>query len=171
MYHSRPLFLCFHLFNIVESKQMFNIIFANDKIWTTDLWQQRRLLYQLSLSQITSLCREEAKVKKKVVGRNGPFLNWPILASFCLFSFFSHYNFNTNWKKRRWCAWDLNLGPQDGRRKQNHGAMMATHVMAQFLNWMEIEDRKEVMCSKQTCEGNICKKQLKTSATKLGHFW
>ena len=38
--------------------------------------------------------------------------NGPIPASFCLFSFFS-YNFNTNWKKRRWCAWDLNPGPQE----------------------------------------------------------
>ena len=26
------------------------------------------------------------------------FLNGPIPASFCIFSFFSHYNFNTNWK-------------------------------------------------------------------------
>ena len=45
---------------------------------------------------------------------------------FCLFSFFSHYNFNTNWKKHRWCAWDSNPGPQDGRRRQNQGAMAAT---------------------------------------------
>ena len=28
--------------------------------------------------------------------------------------------------KRRWCAWDLNLGPQDGRHRRNHGAMAAT---------------------------------------------
>ena len=34
----------------------------------------------------------------------------PIPASFCLFSSFSCYNFNTNWKKHRWCAWDLNPG-------------------------------------------------------------
>ena len=47
---------------------------------------------------------------------------------FCLFLFFSRYNFNTNWKKRRWCAWDLNLGPQDGRHRQNHGAMAATQL-------------------------------------------
>ena len=53
--------------------------------------------------------------------------NGPFLASFCLFSFFS-YNFNTNWKKRRWCAWDLNPGPQDGRRRRNHWAMAATNV-------------------------------------------
>ena len=29
---------------------------------------------------------------------------------------------------RRWCAWDSNPGPQDGRRRQNHGAMAATHI-------------------------------------------
>ena len=41
------------------------------------------------------------------------FKNGPMQASFCLFSSFSHYNFNnTNWKKRRWCAWDLNPRPQ-----------------------------------------------------------
>ena len=54
------------------------------------------------------------------------FLNGSIPASFCLFSFFSHYNFNTIWKKHRWCAWDSNLGLQDGRHRQNHGAMAAT---------------------------------------------
>ena len=41
----------------------------------------------------------------------------------CLFSFFSCYNFNTNWKKHRWCAWDSNPGLQDGRRRRNHRAM------------------------------------------------
>ena len=55
------------------------------------------------------------------------FKNGPIPATFCLFSFFSCYNFNTNWKKNRWCAWDSNQGLQDGRRRQNHGAMVATH--------------------------------------------
>ena len=45
---------------------------------------------------------------------------------FVLFSFFSHHNFNTNLKKHRWCAWDSNPGPQDGRHRQNHGAMAAT---------------------------------------------
>ena len=55
------------------------------------------------------------------------FKNEPILASLFIFVFFSHYNFNnTNWKKSRWCAWDLKLGPQDGRRRQSHGAMAAT---------------------------------------------
>ena len=52
----------------------------------------------------------------------------PIPASFCLFSFFSNSNDNlnnTNWKKRRWCAWDSNPGPQDGRRRWNHWAMAA----------------------------------------------
>ena len=39
---------------------------------------------------------------------------------------FSHYNFNnTNWKKHTLCAWDSNLGPQDGRRRRNHESMAA----------------------------------------------
>ena len=54
------------------------------------------------------------------------FKNGPFPASFCVFSSFSRYNFNTNWKKRRWCAWNSNPGPQDGRRRQNHGAMADT---------------------------------------------
>ena len=32
-------------------------------------------------------------------------------------------------KKHRWCAWDSNPGPQDGRRRRNHGAMVATHLL------------------------------------------
>ena len=52
--------------------------------------------------------------------------SWPL---FVYFSFFSGYNFNnTNWKKCRWCAWDSNPGPQDGRRRRNHGAMVATFL-------------------------------------------
>ena len=58
------------------------------------------------------------------------FLNGPIPASFLFIFVFSHYNFNTNWKKRRWCAWDSKPGPQDGRRRQNHRAMAATQQMS-----------------------------------------
>ena len=36
-------------------------------------------------------------------------------------------------KKQWWCAWDSNLGPQDGRRRQNHGAMAATPVHQQLF--------------------------------------
>ena len=49
------------------------------------------------------------------------------------FSLFSQYNFNNrNIKKRRWCACDSNPGPQDGRRRQNHRAMAATHFEKYF---------------------------------------
>ena len=40
--HSQPLFIYFSLFNTVDSKQMFNINFADD------LWYWKRPLYQLS---------------------------------------------------------------------------------------------------------------------------
>ena len=46
---------------------------------------------------------------------------------FCLFSFFSRYNFNTNWKKCRWYAWDSNPGPQDGRRIRNLYFLTRSH--------------------------------------------
>ena len=69
--------------------------------------------------------------------------NGPIPASFCLFSLFSRYNFNnTNWKKRRWCAWDSNPGPQDGRCRRKQGAMAATlgHLFAiDFILKMSIK--------------------------------
>ena len=48
---------------------------------------------------------------------------------FRLFSSFSHSNYNSNntyWKKRCQCARTSNLGPQDGRRRQNHRAIAAT---------------------------------------------
>ena len=35
-------------------------------------------------------------------------------------------------KKRRWCAWDSNLGLQNGRRRQNHRAMAATQSLTKF---------------------------------------
>ena len=62
------------------------------------------------------------------------FSNVPIQASFCLFSSFSHYNFNnTNWKKHRWCAWESNPRPKDGKRRQYHGAMAAANSYDRFL--------------------------------------
>ena len=43
------------------------------------------------------------------------FKNWPNPASFCLFSSFSTLHKSINCWKRRWCAWYLNSGCQDGR--------------------------------------------------------
>ena len=42
-----------------------------------------------------------------------------------IFVFSTCYNLNSNWKKRRWCAWDLNPGRQDGRHKRIHWATAA----------------------------------------------
>ena len=52
-----------------------------------------------------------------------------------LFDYFVLITFNFNWqiyslnylkwKKRKWCAWDLNPGWQVGRRRQIHWAMVA----------------------------------------------
>ena len=41
-----------------------------------------------------------------------------------IFVFSTCYNLisNLNWKKRRWCAWYLNLGQQDGRHERIHWA-------------------------------------------------
>ena len=62
-------------------------------------------------------------------------INGPIPASFCIFLLFPHYNFNnTNWEKHKWCPWDLNPGPQDGRRRRHHGAMAATSFLLVCTN-------------------------------------
>ena len=61
---------------------------------------------------------------------------------FCLFSLFSRNNFNTNWKKLRWCAWDSNPGPQDGRRRRNHGAMAATLSKYNFFTEKMLSSNK-----------------------------
>ena len=49
---------------------------------------------------------------------------------FRLFSSFSHHNSIINWKTRRWCAWELNPGLLDGRRRRNHWAMAAAQHWA-----------------------------------------
>ena len=57
------------------------------------------------------------------------FLNGPIPASFFIFHYFLiTISIIQIEKKCRWCAWDLNPGPQDDRRRQNHGAMAATQA-------------------------------------------
>ena len=41
-------------------------------------------------------------------------------------------------KKRRWSAWKSNPGPQDGRRRRNHGAMAATlyfYLLRSVINY------------------------------------
>ena len=58
--------------------------------------------YLLFLSFMTNQPRHINTTRK--------FFNGAIHASFCLFLLFSHHNSITNWKKRRCCAWDSNLG-------------------------------------------------------------
>ena len=53
----------------------------------------------------------------------------PIPASFLFIFVLFTSQINYKLKKRRWSAWDSNLGPQDGRRRLNHGAMVATLSM------------------------------------------
>ena len=66
------------------------------------------------------------------------FKNGPIPAPFCLFLSFSHHNFNnSNSKKHRWCAWDSNPRPQDGRRRRYHGAM-ATALQPKLLGGRKV---------------------------------
>ena len=55
----------------------------------------------------------------------------------CLFLYFSHYNFNhTNWRKHSWCAWYLNPGLQDGRRRQNNGIFILNYFDLLLRKWV-----------------------------------
>ena len=63
----------------------------------------------------------------------------------------SNINFNnTNWKKSRWCAWDLNLGPQDGVHRHNHRAMAA----AQYFLYLKLI-LPRFMCPSSSCNFNL----------------
>ena len=80
--------------------QVQHLRFLHDCIWfiwfdtiiclsnlSCELWNRKLKINQLFFKKMTPCIAWETLLK-----------NWPILASFCLFSFFSHYNFNTNWK-------------------------------------------------------------------------
>ena len=62
------------------------------------------------------------------------FLKWanPGLFLFIFVNFLDTISIK-NGKKHSWCAWDSNPGPQDGRRRQNHGAM-AARVKKMFVH-------------------------------------
>ena len=47
------------------------------------------------------------------------FFKWAFLFIFVLFT--SQFNYKLS--KCRWCAWDSNQWPKDGRHRQNHGAI------------------------------------------------
>ena len=48
-------------------------------------------------------------------------------------SFLTTISLRPKWKKHRWSDLDSNLGPQDGRRRRNHGAMSAALSLLNFF--------------------------------------
>ena len=48
--------------------------------------------------------------------------NGQIPASFLFIFVLFSLHFQNKLKKHRWCAWDSNPEPQDGRHRRNHGA-------------------------------------------------
>ena len=68
-----------------------------------------------------------AKIKITLFTRSIVFFKYrPVPASFSFIFVLFTPQINYKLKKRSWSAWDSNPGPQDGRRRQNHGAMAAT---------------------------------------------
>ena len=53
--HFRCLFLYFSIFNALDSAQLFNINFADDSIWTTDLCCLKQPLFQLNPNHCPAL--------------------------------------------------------------------------------------------------------------------
>ena len=53
--------------------------------------------------------------------------NWANPGLFLFIFVFFTLHISMNWWKHRWCAWDLNPGWQDGRRRRIHWAMAAPH--------------------------------------------
>ena len=101
------------------------MVFTGGFLWLILYWIPRKklqLTHQIvHLSEAESILVQVGLIKRQLLYKNGP-----NTSSFCLFSSFSHYNFNnTNWKKCRWCVWDLNLGQQDCRCRRIHWATAA----------------------------------------------
>ena len=84
----------------------------------------------------------------------------PIPASFLFIFILFTSQINYKLKKRRWSAGDSNLGPQDVRRRWNHGAMAATQrhsFVCDVLAWTafiynktrskKITPQKRITCS------------------------
>ena len=85
----------------------------------------------------------------------GYFLMGQYRPLFRLFSYSTNYNIK-NWKKHRHWAWDSNLRPQGGRRRQNHGATVAATLLFRrkeilhFYNTRKAGSNGPFLCGKQT---------------------
>ena len=102
-------------------------------------------------------------------------LNGPIPASFSVYFRLStcrNLNSNWNWKKCRWCAWDLNPGRQEGRRRQIHWATAAPHlyiiVVLHFYRWIHFIDDilqlyTALLCTLLLRQSSLCEELLKST--------
>ena len=72
---------------------------------------------------------------KGIVSVLDVFLNWNTHSNV---KYSSNVNI-LNWKKWIWGAWDSNPGPQNGRSRQNHGAIAATQF-AETLSTYIVEN-------------------------------
>ena len=80
-----------------------------------------------------TLKRTKVRIPAQLIATNlnGPkgygffFKYGPIPASFSFIFVLFTKQFNCKLKKHRWCAWDSNTWPQNGRRRRNHRDMAA----------------------------------------------
>ena len=92
------------------------------------------------------------------------------LSIFVLFTFqfkWQIYNlYNINWKKHSWCAWDLNPGWQDGRRRRIHWAMAAPQKWQLVIRLNE-RVRDWFLCDQNTVR--IDELRVTEKYAQLGH--
>ena len=103
------------------------------------------------------------------------FKNVPIPASFCSFHFptlMTNLQFdNTNWKKHRLCAWDLNPGWQDGRRRWIHWAMAAPPPCKLFRGGKWLRPQWRLLIKSYKVKPWFWHLFIKTYICNISRFW
>ena len=111
---------------------------------STVLWRNPNLstgsvkltnLKQHIISSLLLLLITYVFFKKKYMGQSRP-----LLFIFVLFT--SQINYKLK-KKRRWSAWDLNPGLQDGRRRRNHGANSMLIVSQRWTIFFSFQRKRD----------------------------
>ena len=86
----------------------------------------------------------------------------PILASLCLFSPIPHYNSISNWQKRRYCAWESNSGPKDGRCRRDHRARVASLIDFCILTTWRFALQPEKLTTGTVVVAQLVERSLRT---------
>ena len=107
-----------------KSPNLVTLIKSTTLLWNNALWL-------INTSQMTFYKIESGSAAVMIIILK----NRAKTASFCVISYLSQCNYKYNakfeyqWKKCRWCAWNLTLGLQDGRFRRSHYAIVAGPIV------------------------------------------